>query len=176
MPLIPKSSVLKQIQGKYQGEKFNLHSHYVKRYLDRFSRFAVLTEEVPYIVEWVSPFPLKIALVHGGSGSPSNTWFLAPARVHFPNDISIGSTVSQGSQSWQTDRQTDHATPSVTIGLIYVVLRCGLIRVKRGYDMNSTLYELKLLCSLIKAWLKSWLRYYSASMPACSHSAPFRPM
>ena len=26
-----------------------------------------------------------------------------------------------------TDRQTDHATPSVTIGRIYVILRCGLI-------------------------------------------------
>ena len=26
-----------------------------------------------------------------------------------------------------TDRQTDHATPSVTMGHIYVVLRCGLI-------------------------------------------------
>jgi len=37
----------------------------------------------------------------------------------------------QGSRLWQTDRQTDrpsdHATPSVTTGRIYVVLRCSLI-------------------------------------------------
>ena len=32
----------------------------------------------------------------------------------------------QGPRSWQTDRQTDHDTSSVTIGRIYVVLRCGL--------------------------------------------------
>jgi len=27
----------------------------------------------------------------------------------------------------ETDRQTHHATPSVTIGRIYVVVKCGLI-------------------------------------------------
>jgi len=33
----------------------------------------------------------------------------------------------QGSQLWQTDRLTDHATLSITMGHIYIVLRCGLI-------------------------------------------------
>jgi len=49
--------------------------------------------------------------------TPSNTCFLKPTRVHIPNGISIGSAALQGFRSWQTDRQTDHAT--VTIGRIY---------------------------------------------------------
>jgi len=67
----------------------------------------------------MAPFPLKIALHMGRSGPPSNTWFLGPTRVHIPNDISIGSAII----AWLTivtDRQTDHATPSVTIGCIYI--------------------------------------------------------
>jgi len=41
-----------------------------------------------------TPFsPVKIAPSHGGSGSPSNTWFLGPTRVLNPNGISIGSAV-----------------------------------------------------------------------------------
>ena len=46
--------------------------------------------------------------------------------VHNPNGISIGSAVSAG-LTIATDRQTDHATPSVTTGQIYIVVRCGLI-------------------------------------------------
>jgi len=56
--------------------------------------------------------------------------FLGPARVHTPNDISIGSAVFAGLTivtDRQTDRPTDHAIPSVPIGRIYIVLRCGLI-------------------------------------------------
>jgi len=41
--------------------------------------------------------PLKIAPSHGGSGPPSNTWFLGPTRVLNTNSISIGAAVSQGS-------------------------------------------------------------------------------
>ena len=49
-----------------------------------------------------------------GPGLPSNTWFLGPTRVHIPNDTSIGCRVHD------RDRQTNQATPSVTIGRIYV--------------------------------------------------------
>ena len=49
---------------------------------------------------------------------PSNTQFLGPTRTHVANDISIGSAVLQGSRSLQTDRPTDHVTPSVAIGRV----------------------------------------------------------
>jgi len=38
-------------------------------------------------------FTLKIAPSHGGSGPPSNTWFLEPTRAHNTNGVSIGSAV-----------------------------------------------------------------------------------
>ena len=65
--------------------------------------------------------------------TPSNTCLLGPSRVHIPNGISIGSAVFAGLTIllWQTDRPTDHATPTVTIGSTYVVLWCVL----KLYDM-----------------------------------------
>jgi len=73
---------------------------------------------------WTGHSPLlKIAPSH--VVSPSNTWFLGSTRVHIPNGISIGPAVFAG-LTIVTGRQADYATPSVTIGRIYVVLRCGL--------------------------------------------------
>jgi len=82
------------------------------------------------------PIPPKIASSDGGCGpwTLSNTWFIEPTRAHNPNGISIGSAVFAGLTS-VTDRQTDHATRSVTIGSIYVrssLLRCGLIITDAG--------------------------------------------
>ena len=51
-----------------------------KRHLDRFSRFAQLTAECPYTLQWAAPppqncpFPWQVR-------SPSSTWFLGPTRV-----------------------------------------------------------------------------------------------
>jgi len=39
------------------------------------------------------PFPHKIVPFHGGSGTPSNTWFLGTIWAYNPNGILIGSTV-----------------------------------------------------------------------------------
>jgi len=53
----------------------------------------------------------------------SNTWFPGPIRVHIANGILIGSAVFAGLTivtDRLTDRTTDHATPPVTIGRIYV--------------------------------------------------------
>ena len=50
---------------------------------------------------------------------PSNTCFLGPTRVHNANGILIGSAVLAG-LTIVTNQQTDHATPSVTIGRIYI--------------------------------------------------------
>jgi len=75
--------------------------------------FAQTTAECTYTLQWDAAFPLKIAASHGGSGPPSNTWFLGPTRVLNPNGISIGSAIFAGIIS-MTDRQTEHATQSVT--------------------------------------------------------------
>jgi len=64
--------------------------------------FPQLTAEGPYTLQWAAPFSLKIASSHWEIWTPSNIWFLGPTQV--------------------TDRQTDHSTPSVTTGSIYV--RC----------------------------------------------------
>jgi len=63
--------------------------------------------------------PSKLPLPMGGFGPQSNTWFSGPTRVLKPNGISISSAVFAGLTS-VTDRQTDHATRSVTIGCIYI--------------------------------------------------------
>jgi len=52
-------------------------------------------------------------------GGTSNTWFVGSARVHTPNGISIGSSVSAGFTA--RDRQTDtrrRTTLRVTTGRI----------------------------------------------------------
>ena len=54
--------------------------------------FAQLTAESPYTLQR-APLSPKIATSHGGSGPPSNTWFLGAIRAHNPNGISIGSAV-----------------------------------------------------------------------------------
>ena len=77
-----------------------------------------MTAECPYTLQWDAPFPHKIAPSHRGSGPPSNTWFSGPTQVLNPNNVSIGSAIFAGLTS-VTDRQTDHATRSVTVGGIY---------------------------------------------------------
>jgi len=55
----------------------------------------------------------------GGSGPTSDTWFLEFSGVLNPNGISIGAAIFAQHTS-VTERTTDHATRSVTIGHIYV--------------------------------------------------------
>jgi len=85
---------------------------------DQFSRFAQMTTECPYTLQWDAPFPLKIAASHGGIWTPSNARFSGPTRVLNPNGISIGSAVF-ARLTGMTDRTTDHAIRLVTIGRIY---------------------------------------------------------
>jgi len=51
------------------------------------------------------PFPPQNCPSHGGSGPPSNAWFLGPTRVLDPNGISVGAAVFAGLTS-VIDRQT----------------------------------------------------------------------
>ena len=80
--------------------------------------FAQRMAEGSYILRWAGPCPSKLPLCMG-IWTPSNTWFLGLTQVHNPNSISIGSAVLHGLKIL-TDRQTDHATPSITIGCIYI--------------------------------------------------------
>jgi len=66
-----------------------------------------------------TPFPLKIAALHWGSGPPSNTWFPRPTLVCNPSGIWMVPAVFVGLTS-VTDRPTDHTTRSITIGRIYI--------------------------------------------------------
>ena len=85
--------------------------------------FAQLTAESPYNLQWTASFPRNCHFAWGiwtpylthGSLGPSESITQTASRSVQP--------FLQGSRSWQTD----HNTPSVTIGHIYVVLRCGLI-------------------------------------------------
>ena len=62
-----------------------------------------MTAECPYTLQWDVHFLLKVALFHGGSGPPSNTWLIGLTRVLNPNGISIGAAVFAGLTS-ATDR------------------------------------------------------------------------
>jgi len=67
----------------------------------------------------VQPFPLPM-----GDLDPCNTWFLGITRVRNPNGNSVVSGVLKGSLVWLTDRWsdrlTDHAIQSVTMGRMYM--------------------------------------------------------
>jgi len=101
-----------------------------KRHLDLFNRFCTDDCRVSLNFTMGRPFPPQNCPFPRGIWSPFNTWFPGPTRVLNPDGISIGLVVFAGPLVWQTDRQTDHDTRSVTIGRIYaglyVVLRCGL--------------------------------------------------
>jgi len=77
--------------------------------------------------KWGHAVPLQSYPFTWGSVPPSNMWFIGPTQVFNPNGISIVSAVLAWLTS-VTDRPTNHATWSVTVGRIYIViLRCGLI-------------------------------------------------
>jgi len=98
-------------------------------------------QKVPLLYNWLPISPQKLS-VSMGSGPPSSTWFLGPTQVYSPTSISSGSAVLQCSQS----QQTDHATPSVTVGCIYV-------RSTRMRSRNSSLLtECRVLCVAVRVF------------------------
>ena len=80
----------------------------------------------PYTLQWAapSPRPQNCPVRWWYMDPPANTWFLGPPQPKWHLDRFVhffpGLTTV-------TDRQTDHATPSVTVRRIYVVLWYGLI-------------------------------------------------
>jgi len=77
-------------------------------------RIAVGHGRYSYTLQWAVSSPLKIAPSHGGSGHPSNTWFLGRNKVYAPDVISIGSAVScRAHDRRHTDRPNDRPRYSV---------------------------------------------------------------
>ena len=121
-----------------------------KRHIDRFSRYSHSSRHTVHILYNRPPLPAQNCPFAREIWSPSNTWSLELTRVHKPNGISIGSAVFCGTddRDRHAGRRTDHATRSVAIGRLYVVLQCGL-----------TYYRCKCSCCCHRG--KSVARYYS---------------
>ena len=93
-----------------------------------------------YTLQWAAPSLIKIVPSHGGSGPPSNTWFLGPTRVHNPNSISMASAVFVG-LTIVMDRLTDHTTLSVTI-IVHVYVHSTAMRPKIMVTCDKGLNQL----------------------------------
>jgi len=78
--------------------------------------FSDRTGGLTMLFQWARK-PLKLPLSLHGSGTPSNTWICRPTQVIHPNGISIGSAFLAGLMN-VTNRHTDHATPSIAIGVL----------------------------------------------------------
>ena len=84
------------------------------------------SQPCPHILQWATPFPLKIAPSQGGSGTHliHSSLGLQP-KWH----LNWFRSFLQGSQSWQTDRETNRQHWSVCNNRThYVVLRWSLKR------------------------------------------------
>jgi len=98
--------------------------------------FAQLTADSPYTSQWAAPScPQKCPfagrnwnphLMHGSLGPPKSTPQMESRLVQ---------PFLQGSRSWQTDRPTDHITPSLTIGCSYV--RSTVMQLKKTVSTHS---------------------------------------
>ena len=93
--------------------------------VDWFSHFCTAHGRKVPIFYNGRPFLPKLPFQWGGNWTPSNTCFHGPTIILNPNGISIGAAVFVGLTSvtdrqTATDRPTDHAARSVTIGRIYV--------------------------------------------------------
>jgi len=143
-----------------------------KLHLTRFSRFfaAHCRESLYFTMDRPSP-PLKSDPSHGGSGPPSNTWFLGPTRLQIPNGISVSSAFFAG-LTIVTDRPTntpiDHTTvvrfsnrpylstamrPNNNMQFITTIFQVWMLRLpRRTYKWGAL---------LIQMWGRDPDRYYT---------------
>ena len=107
-----------------------------KRHPYRFSRLRTDDRRVSLIIFFTMGRPCSpknLPLPMGGSGPPSNTWFLGPPKSSTQTAARSVQPFLQGSLVWQTDRPTDHATRSARIGRIYV--RSTAMRPNKYYKL-----------------------------------------
>jgi len=103
---------------------------YAKRHLDRFSRFCTDNHSVPIFYNGM-PRLLKIVPTNRADVDPMKEMVPWAHPSPQPNGIAIGSAVFAGlTIVRQTDRQTEHVTPCVTIGRIYVVLKLTIDKLR----------------------------------------------
>jgi len=91
-----------------------------KRHLERFNRLCTAHGTASIYFTMGRPFPPQNCPFPREIWTPFNRWLFWPIRTHNRNGISIGSAVFAGLTAVQTDRPSDHAVPSVTLGRIYV--------------------------------------------------------
>ena len=94
--------------------------------------------------------PLRITASIGGSGPPCNTRFLGPTQILNVNGIWICLAVFAGLPT-VTDRLTEHATRSVTIGRVYV---------------RSTIHVVESIINLNSVTIV-WLRWFDDCFDFC---------
>jgi len=92
-----------------------------KRHLYRFSRFCAAHGTVPIFYNEPPLFSLEIATLQG------DLLFHLIHGSFTPSELTTQTAYRSAQTFLQGSRPTDHATLSITIGRIYVVLRCGLI-------------------------------------------------
>jgi len=82
--------------------------------------FAQLAAGSAYTLQWV-PLSTRIAPSNGGSGPHVIHGSLGPPEFWTQTTTRSLQSFLQSSPVWQTDKTTDHATRSVTIGCMYVL-------------------------------------------------------
>jgi len=90
-----------------------------KQHLDQFRNFCTDNNRVSLYFTMGHPFPPQNCHFPWGKWTPSNIWFLGPTKFSTQTASWSVQLFFAGLTS-VTDRQTDHATRSVTIGRIYV--------------------------------------------------------
>jgi len=117
----PITALYGRLSGIYQVAPVQLHPHLITNWAHPSpipncistgsAVFAQLTADSRYTSQRADPFPLKIDPSSGSLGQPESSTQMASQSVQ---------SFLHGSLLWQTDRPTDRATRSVTIGRIYV--------------------------------------------------------
>jgi len=130
-------------------------SPYPKRHLDHFSSFCTAQSRaslyimgrhfLPQIAPSHRPY-----LIHGSLGTPESTTQTASRSVQ---------SFLHGSRSCQTDRptdrQTDHATPSVKVGRIYVRSTATRPNIVRSYAQPSFNTPINIIIDLLNVLIQS---------------------
>jgi len=132
-----------------------------KRHLDRFSRFCTAHSRASLYFTVGHPFPQNCPFPCGiwiPYNSP--TWIPDPSELTTETASRSVEPFLQGSLPWQTDRQTDHATRSVTIGRIYV-----RITAIRPNNTNNSMFGVNVLSGVYcDGWARNWEPSGSLSM------------
>ena len=120
-------------------------THHPKLHFDSYSHFCIARQRIPILYN-DPPFSLSKLLLCMGIPS-SNIWFLWPTQVYIPSAILIGSAILQGSQSWQTYRQTYRPRYSVCNNRLHL---CSSAMRPHSNNQFATMWQDEMACSCFK--------------------------